>query len=107
MSFHLKTNRILVLGTQCTAWPKSRFGRCAPDDKNYKVLDKHMSFSDSASCERLCLEQQAAGCCYLRPGAGCLWKLGGYATVGGTGTAVTCRMGKRRYFCLFVLYFSV
>ena len=55
-----------------------------------------MSFSDSASCERLCLEQQAAGCCYLRPGAGCLWKLGGYATVGGTGTAVTCRMGKRR-----------
>ena len=55
-----------------------------------------MGFSDSASCQKLCLAQQGAGCCYLKPGVGCLWKSDGYAAVGGTGMAVTCGMGKNK-----------
>ena len=63
----------------------------------YKVLDKYMTFSDSASCQALCLAQQKVGCCYLKTGAGCLWKSGGFAARGGTGIAVTCRMSKNTF----------
>ena len=56
------------------------------------MLDASMNFSDSTSCENLCLMEKDNGCCYLQSGWGCYWKSGGYsdAVVSDGGISVTC-----------------
>ena len=52
-----------------------------------------MTFSDSASCERLCLMEIGKGCCFLETGIGCYWLPDGYpvkGSVGYDGISVTC-----------------
>ena len=52
-----------------------------------------MTFSDSASCERLCLMEIGKGCCFLKTGIGCYWLPDGYpvkGSVGYDGISVTC-----------------
>ena len=80
----------------CLPWPESPSHGCSESGENWKALDTSLSYSDSATCELLCLSEQQDGCCYLKTGDGCYWKQGGIAGIGADLDAmtVTCRAGK-------------
>ena len=91
-------NMILILDIiGCLPWPKSPSHGCASGE-NWKALDTSLGYSDSATCELLCLSEQQDGCCYLKTGDGCYWKQSGIAGIGADLDAmtVTCRAGKTK-----------
>ena len=60
-----------------------------------------MNYNDSSECGIICAERAkvglaVTGCCQLKSGAGCAWKLGSHAVAEGTGIAVTCKKGKHK-----------
>ena len=81
----------------CSQWPESQTFGCTPGG-DWKSLAWFMSLSDFAGCERLCLNEQEFGCCYLQNGIGCYWRPNSYSTDSGTGSgtgiAVTCTSGQ-------------
>ena len=76
-----------------------------------------MGLSDSAECEKLCLQKTANAsilddlgdstsmsfyCCYLNDGEGCYWSSDSVSVIGSNvnGIAVTCRLGRNYTFYL-------
>ena len=76
----------------CNSWPATKGYYCTDvGATNWTVLDRNMDTSQTASCESLCLQQGAYGCCYLKDGSGCYWKVGGSSIPGNTSAiSVTC-----------------
>ena len=81
----------------CSQWPETQTFGCTPGG-DWKSLAWFMSLFDFAGCERLCLNEQEFGCCYLQTGIGCYWRPNSYSTdsgaESGTGIAVTCTSGE-------------
>ena len=101
----------------CSQWPETQTFGCTPGG-DWKSLAGFMSLFDFAGCERLCLNEQEFGCCYLNMGIGCYWRPNSYSTEtgngGGTGIAITCTSGSGQInielldviSTLYLLYFS-
>ena len=94
---------------RCESWPAPQtYGCAASGAATYgKVLDTTMGISDSADCEKLCVQATANAsllhnwketfyCCYLNDGEGCYWSPDSVAAIGTNveGIAVTCRLKK-------------
>ena len=76
----------------CSAWPTSQTYGCKSGGA-WETLDSTMNYSDTERCERLCLQNQEEGCCYLKDGVGCYWNAGTMSGTDGTGIAVHCVKG--------------
>ena len=73
----------------CTPWTKW-FKRGCAGGKNFTILHDSMDFSETETCEKLCLNQGVKGCCNLADNV-CSWKSGGTSTLSnGSTKAVNC-----------------
>ena len=86
----MQSNIFPALDNSCSPWPESRTFGCSGGGA-WKLLDNSMTYSDTESCERLCLIQKGKGCCFLRSGHGCYWNMGGISSnKERIGISITC-----------------
>ena len=76
---------ISSLDVRCSTWPVQPHvkahgcGQTGSGPHDWKVLDRGMTSSDSAGCERLCKNIRESGCCFLQTGVGCNWRPSSYS----------------------------
>ena len=76
---------ISSLDVRCSTWPAAPqvqahgCGQTGSGPNDWKVLDRGMTSSDSAGCERLCKNIRESGCCFLQTGVGCNWRPSSYS----------------------------
>ena len=99
-SFIPKTHFHKSATGSCSAWPQNPTFGCKKTVGSFKLLDDTYRNYDSAMCEKLCLQEEENGCCFLNDQHGCLWLSNGVSfntgsPIGSTvGIAVTCDAGK-------------